>query len=181
MKPPHCHHYEEKQILNEANNDLSKSVLSPIEESRQKSMTEDILSTLVPAIVNAIQSAIKKARKDCQLQETPFWLDQETTKNKPTNLSVLLLNAISLKTHAEDIEAIIHCLETPPILLCLTETWLNENDDLKAFVINGYTQYRSESHRCKGERGNDSSYNECDIIEKATEFLRRTNNCENCI
>ena len=47
-------------------------------------------------------------------------------------------------------EAFIHSLESPPAILCLTETWLNENDDYDAMLISGYTQYVVKNRKTRG-------------------------------
>ena len=46
----------------------------------------------------------------------------------PTSLSISILsvNVRSLKKHLNDLEALVHSLEFPPNVLCLTETWLTE-------------------------------------------------------
>ena len=47
-------------------------------------------------------------------------------------------------------EAFIHSLESPPAILCLTETWLNENDDYDAMLISGYSQYVIKNRKTRG-------------------------------
>ena len=50
------------------------------------------------------------------------------TANSPIHLSVLHLNIRSLKTHLEELEALVSSFECPPEVICLTETWLTDND-----------------------------------------------------
>ena len=54
--------------------------------------------------------------------------------------SVLHINVRSLKGHLNELEALVYSLESPPIL-CLSETWLTENDDNKCYLIDGYNKF----------------------------------------
>ena len=67
-----------------------------------------------------------------------------------STLSVLSLNARSLKKHLEDLEALVSSLESSPDLLCLTETWLSENDNPQFFHVNGYKSVLSKNSDSKG-------------------------------
>ena len=42
------------------------------------------------------------------------------------------------KKHQEDLEALVNSIESPPDILCLTETWLSENKNPHSFLVNGY-------------------------------------------
>ena len=61
------------------------------------------------------------------------------------NLSLVCLNVRSLEKHLEDLEALVFCLEPPPLVLCLTEIWLTKNDIDQSRVV-GYTDFEA-SHR----------------------------------
>ena len=63
--------------------------------------------------------------------------DHLKVEPKLTSLSVLNVNVRSLKSHLEKLEAIVLSLESPPDILCLTETWLAANDDPKMFLVKG--------------------------------------------
>ena len=58
---------------------------------------------------------------------------------KLKSLSVLNVNVRSLKSNLEKLEALVLARESPPDILCLTETWLAENNDPEMFLENGYT------------------------------------------
>ena len=56
-------------------------------------------------------------------------------------MKVFHLNVRSLKPHFEQLEALILSLETPPDIICLSETWLCEGDNYAGLLINGYNQF----------------------------------------
>ena len=53
-------------------------------------------------------------------------------------ISVLLINARSLKKHSEELEALVYSLESPPNIVAVTETWLDKEDDEKLYKLSGY-------------------------------------------
>ena len=62
-------------------------------------------------------------------------------------MSVLSVNVRSLKKHVNDLEALVHSLESLPDIICLTETWLSDNDDIDSLLVPGYnTRLRIEKH-----------------------------------
>ena len=60
------------------------------------------------------------------------------------SISILHLNIRSLKKHLEDLEALVYCLESPPGIICLSETWLNEEDDPCNFLVKGYNNFANK-------------------------------------
>ena len=60
------------------------------------------------------------------------------------------LNVRSLKKNLDKFEALTLGLSSPPSVLCLSETWLSENDDPKLFLLHGYSQYLA---KCRPSRG----------------------------
>ena len=88
-----------------------------------------------------------------------------------SSLIVLNLNVRSLKKHLEDLEALAYSLESPPDILCLTETWLSEKDDPNPFLVTGYQNLLSKVCDSKGggimiETRNNCSFQkvlDCDI------------------
>ena len=65
------------------------------------------------------------------------------------NVFVMHLNVRSLKKNLDKVEALIQGLSSPSSVLCLSETWLSENDDPKCFLLQGYPQYYRVTHRAK--------------------------------
>ena len=63
------------------------------------------------------------------------------TANSPIYVSVLHLNIRSLKNHLEELEALVLSFESPPDVICLTETWLTDNDHLPSDTLKGYNQF----------------------------------------
>ena len=47
-------------------------------------------------------------------------------------------------------EALILSLEFPPSVICLTETWLTENDDIDSLLVPGYTSYAIKNRNTHG-------------------------------
>ena len=47
-------------------------------------------------------------------------------------------------------EALIHSLESPPNVICLTETWLTDNDDIDSLLIPGYNNYAIKNRNTHG-------------------------------
>ena len=70
----------------------------------------------------------------------------------PTSLpiSILSVNVRSLKKHLNDLEALVHSLEFPPNVICLTETWLKENDVIDSLLLPGYNNYTIKNRNTLG-------------------------------
>ena len=47
-------------------------------------------------------------------------------------------------------EALILGLESPPSVLCLSESWLTENDDPKCYLVHDYNQLKARSLISRG-------------------------------
>ena len=47
-------------------------------------------------------------------------------------------------------EALVHSLESPPNVLCLTETWLTENDDIDSLLAPDYNNYAIKNRNTHG-------------------------------
>ena len=65
-------------------------------------------------------------------------------------MSILTVNVRSLKKHINDLEALVHSLESPPNIICLTETWLTENDDINSLLVPGYNNYAIKNRNTHG-------------------------------
>ena len=65
-------------------------------------------------------------------------------------VNLLLSNVGSLKKHHEDVEALLSSLESPINLLCLTETWLREIDDVNLFKITGFHTIITNTRKTRG-------------------------------
>ena len=68
----------------------------------------------------------------------------------PTTMSILTVNVRSLKKHLNDLEALVHSLESPPNVICLTETWLTDNDDIDSLLVPGYKNYAIKNRNTHG-------------------------------
>ena len=84
---------------------------------------------------------------------------------KLKSICVLNVNVRSLKLHLEKLEALVLSLESSPDVLCLTETWLTDNDDPKLFLVNGYTQYIAKNRATLGGGVMIQVKSSCKIIE----------------
>ena len=67
--------------------------------------------------------------------------------NKLEMCDIMHINVRSLR---RSLEALILSLESPPAVLCLTETWLTNTDESKAFLISGYDQFIVRNRDTKG-------------------------------
>ena len=67
-----------------------------------------------------------------------------------TPMFILTVNVRSLKKHLSDLEALIHSLESPPNVICLTETWLTDNDDIDSLLVPGYNNYAIKNRNTHG-------------------------------
>ena len=47
-------------------------------------------------------------------------------------------------------EALVHSLESPPNVICLTETWLTQNDDINSLLVPGCNNYAIKSRNTLG-------------------------------
>ena len=47
-------------------------------------------------------------------------------------------------------EALVHSIEFPPNVICLTETWLTENDDIDSLLVPGYNNYAIKNRNTLG-------------------------------
>ena len=65
-------------------------------------------------------------------------------------ISILTVNVRSLKKHLSDLEALVHSLESPPNVICFTETWLTENDDIDSLLVPGYNNYAIKNRNTLG-------------------------------
>ena len=54
------------------------------------------------------------------------------------SISILTVNVRSLRKNINNLEALVFSLESPPSVICLTETWLNEDDDKFCYLLKGY-------------------------------------------
>ena len=74
------------------------------------------------------------------------------TKNVSASNSckILHLNTRSIKKHYEELEALISCFESPPSIICLTESWLTNVDDPNLFKVTKYNTCLSKSRVGRG-------------------------------
>ena len=60
------------------------------------------------------------------------------------------LNTRSVRKHYAELDALIAGLESPPCSICLTETWLNDNDDPNMFKLKNYRYCISKPRSGRG-------------------------------
>ena len=83
-------------------------------------------------------------------QDPNLSLNLSTSATIPSNMSILTVNVRSLKKHLHDLEALIHSLESRPNVICLTETWLTDNDDIDSLLVPGYNNYAIKNRNTHG-------------------------------
>ena len=59
-------------------------------------------------------------------------------------LMILYLFYVVILGHCNDLEVLIYSLESPTSILCLTETWLSDEDP-KTYLVKGYTSYLTKN------------------------------------
>ena len=69
------------------------------------------------------------------------------TKKK---FSVMLSNVRSIRKHHEDLETLIGSLESLPSILCITETWLSDDDNPDCYAVKGYKPYAAANRSTRG-------------------------------
>ena len=47
-------------------------------------------------------------------------------------------------------EALVHSIEFPPNVICLTEFWLTENDGIDSLLVPGYNNYANKNRNTLG-------------------------------
>ena len=72
----------------------------------------------------------------------------------------------SLKKHSEDLEAIVHSLESHPCILGLTETWLGGNDNCLLILIKAYIRFLLKIRKANGEAVMLQIRDYCNIIKE---------------
>ena len=142
--------------------------MSPALESEDTaSLANDIVQSLVPALVQAIKEANKPIEK-CSTEVITNANDTNCSFRSSRNVNVLVmhLNLRFLKKNLDKLEALILGLSSPPSVLCLTETWLSENDDPKCFLLHGYSQYLTNCRTSRGGGVMIQVKNDLSIIEE---------------
>ncbi len=74
----------------------------------------------------------------------------ETIAKSNSSFTVFHINIRSLGKHQVDLEALLNNIDSPPLILCFSETWLNNDDDKSCFRVNGYQSIFS---KLRGTRG----------------------------
>ena len=72
-----------------------------------------------------------------------------TDSTKP----VLRVNVRSFKAHGSELEALVSSPESPPTVLCLTETWLTRFDVAQHYLVSGYTSFHVKSRENRSGAG----------------------------
>ena len=54
------------------------------------------------------------------------------------DVTILHLNVRSIRKHYAELESLVFGLDSQPDILCLSETWLSNDDNMNSYSINGY-------------------------------------------
>ena len=57
------------------------------------------------------------------------------------------MNVRSLNKHHDELEALINSLESPPDVVCISETWLQEDNSVNCFKLSGYNTIINKSRK----------------------------------
>ena len=93
----------------------------------------------------------KSAEKSLEHKSSPLRLNKATKIRSASNhFKILHLNTRSIKKHHEELQALISFFESPPSVICLTESWLTVNDDPNLFKVTNYNNCLSKSRSGRG-------------------------------
>ena len=84
---------------------------------------------------------------------------------------ILHLNTRSIKKHYEELEALISCFQSPPSIICLTESWLTNVDDPNLFKVTNYNTCLSKSRVGRGGGIKIQIRDEVSLIEELNSDL----------
>ena len=65
-------------------------------------------------------------------------------------MSILNVNVRSLRKNLLNLEAFIYSLDVQPDVICLTETWLSETDEISSYIVTGYNGFVATNRGSKG-------------------------------
>ena len=71
-------------------------------------------------------------------------------KSKTKTMSILIVNVRSLRKNLLNLEAFIYSLDVQPDVICLTETWLSETDEISSYIVTGYNGFVATNRGSKG-------------------------------
>ena len=57
------------------------------------------------------------------------------------------MNVRSLNKHHDELEALIKSLESPPDVVCISETWLQEDNSVNCFKLSAYKTIINKSRK----------------------------------
>ena len=119
-------------------------ILSRVQELNQLYIIDTLAENKIRPSENAMKE-VERMNKISLNQNLPVWYDSDSSK-----LKVALLNAWSggIPKHFVDIEADETLLKSS--VICITETWLQEQHNLSAYQLPGYTAHFNNSGRGKG-------------------------------
>ena len=109
----------------------------------------------------------KSAAMSLGHESSPNRLNKTTTKRPASNdYNILHLKTRSFKKHHEKLEALISCFESPPSIICLTQSWLTVNDDPNLFKVTNYNTCLSKLRSGRGAGIMIEISDEVNFIEK---------------
>ena len=65
-------------------------------------------------------------------------------------MSILNVNVRSLRKNLLNLEAFIYSLDVQPDVICLTETWLSETDEISNYLVTRYNGFVATNRGSKG-------------------------------
>ena len=107
---------------------------------------------------------MKRKKKEEVFNETEI-----DTQRK--DLIIFHLNVRSLKKHLLDLESLIFSLDKLPHIICLTETWLCDDDEIKQYLLPGFRSHIQKSRTSRGVGVMIQTTSSCKILkEKSINF-----------
>ena len=97
-------------------------------------------------VLRSSRFGLKRTAKTMSLKNSANGSIKPTKNVSASNsCKILHLNTRSIKKHYEELEALISCFQSPPSIICLTESWLTNVDDPNLFKVTNYNTCLSKS------------------------------------
>ena len=65
-------------------------------------------------------------------------------------MTILNVNVRYLRKNLLNLEAFIYSLDVQPDVICLTETWISETDEISNYLVTGYNGFVATNRDSKG-------------------------------
>ena len=71
-------------------------------------------------------------------------------KSNTKTITILNVNVRSLRKNLLNLEAFLYSLDVQPDVICLTETWFSETDEISNYLVTRYNNFVATNRNSKG-------------------------------